>query len=316
MMALEPCRHVDKQGKACRVRLGEAVFAKAADLGKHLLGKLRSEPARRHPLDEPAVKLVDHPRPPPGPHRPAELISLPRREPGCHHRQPHRLLLEEGDAERVLEDAADRLVGVAHRLLATAPAQVGMDHPPLDRPRPDDRHLDDEVVEAGWLEPRQHAHLRPALDLEHTDGVGPRHHLVDGRILRRHGGERQPRPPRRLDLIERPVDGGEHSERQAIDFQNPQFVEVVLVPLDDRTARHRRRLDRHQIAQITTRHHHAADMLAKMTGEADELTDEGREPPAGVAVGLEPRLGEPLWQSVDPVADIEHLGDPRHPVER
>ena len=47
-----------------------------------------------------------------------------------------------------------------------------------------------------------------------------------------------------------------------------------------------------------------------------ELTDEGREPPAGVAVGLEPRLGEPLWQSVDPVADIEHLGDPRHAVER
>ena len=316
MMALEPCRHVDKQGKARRVRLGEAVFAEATDLREHLLGKLRGEPARRHSLDEPAVEFIDHPRPPPRPHRPTELIGLPRREPRRHHRQPHRLLLKEGNAERVLEDAADRLVGVAHWLLATAPAQVGMDHSPLDRPRPDDRHLDDEVVETARLEPGEHAHLRPALDLEHTDGVGPRHHLVDGRILGRHGGERQPRAPRSLDLIERPVDGGEHPERQAIDFQNPQFVEVVLVPLDDRTARHRRRLDRHEVAQIATRHHHAADMLAEMTGEADELADESREPPAGVAVGLEPRLGEPLRQSVDPVADIEHLGDPCHPVER
>ena len=316
MMALEPCRHVDKQGEARRVRLRESVFAKAADLGKHLLGKLRREPARRHPLDEPAVKLVDHPRPPPSPHRPAELIGFPWRESGCHHRQPHRLLLEEGNAEGVFEDALDRLVGVAHRLLAAAPAQVGMNHPPLDRPRPHDRHLDDQIVEAARLEPRQHAHLRPALDLEHADGVGPRHHLIDGRILGRHGGKRQPRPPRRLDLIERPMDGGEHPERQAIDFQDSQLVEIVLVPLDDRAARHRRWLDRHQVAQIATRHHHAADVLAEMAGEADQVADEGRQPLAGVAIGIEPRLGEPLRQSIDPVADIEHLGDPCHPVER
>ena len=59
--------------------------------------------------------------------------------------------------------------------------QVGMHHAALDRAGPDDRDLDDEIVELLRLEPRQHRHLRPALDLEHADGVGAMGHLVDAR---------------------------------------------------------------------------------------------------------------------------------------
>ena len=149
MMALEPCRHVDEQREARRVRLRKAVFAEAADLAEHLLGELLRQPAGEHAVDEPSVKLVDHARPPPGPHRAAQLIGLARREARRHHRQPHRLLLEERHAERLLEHLADRVVGIGHRLLARPPAQVGMHHVALDRPRPHDRHLDHEVVEAG-----------------------------------------------------------------------------------------------------------------------------------------------------------------------
>ena len=36
---------------------------------------------------------------------------------------------------------------VGHLLLALAPSQVGVDGVALDRAGPDDRHLDDEVVE-------------------------------------------------------------------------------------------------------------------------------------------------------------------------
>ena len=43
--------------------------------------------------------------------------------------------------------------------------------------------LNDQVVEAARLEPRQHGHLRAALDLEHTDGVGALKHLVDRRLV-------------------------------------------------------------------------------------------------------------------------------------
>ena len=57
-------------------------------------------------------------------------------------------------------------------------------------PGPHDRHLDDEIVELVRLEARQHRHLRPALDLEHADGIGLAQHVVDrsgssGRARRR-----------------------------------------------------------------------------------------------------------------------------------
>ena len=38
-------------------------------------------------------------------------------------------------------------VGIVDRLLALAPAQIGMHHVALDRAGPDDRDLDDEIVE-------------------------------------------------------------------------------------------------------------------------------------------------------------------------
>ena len=46
-------------------------------------------------------------------------------------------------------------------------------------PGPDDRDLDDEVVEALRARLGQRLHLRPALDLEHAHGVGRLEHLED-----------------------------------------------------------------------------------------------------------------------------------------
>jgi hypothetical protein len=66
-----------------------------------------------------------------------------------------------------------------------AAAQIGMHHVALDRARPHNRDFDDEIVETFRPQPRQHRHLRAALDLEHADRVGARQHLIDGRgILR------------------------------------------------------------------------------------------------------------------------------------
>ena len=62
--------------------------------------------------------------------------------------------------------------GEVDRFFAVPPAKVRMHHAALDRTRPHDRHLDHEIVEAARPEPRQHRHLRAALDLEDADRVG------------------------------------------------------------------------------------------------------------------------------------------------
>ena len=120
-----------------------------------------------------------------GRHGAAELVGLAGREAGAFDRDLHRLFLKQRHAERLAEHLLKLGRGIVDRLLAFAPAQIGMHHVALDRTGPDDRHLDDEIVEGARLEPRQHRHLRAAFDLEGAERVG----LADHRV-----GARDPRP--------------------------------------------------------------------------------------------------------------------------
>ena len=52
-----------------------------------------------------------------------------------------------------------------------------------------------------------------------------------------------------LDQRKGLADAGQHAERQDVDLQDAERVEVVLVPFDDGAVRHRRVLDRHQLGQ-------------------------------------------------------------------
>ena len=158
-----------------------------------------------------------------------------------------------------------------------------MHHVPLDRPGPHDRHLDHQVVKLPRLQPRQHRHLGPALDLKHADRVGPADHVVHGLVFRRDRGERQLAAVVLSHQIEAFANRREHAQAQAIDLEDAQLVEIVLVPLDDRAVRHRGVFDRHQFAQRPLRHHHAADVLRQMPREADELVHAVDEPPAELA---------------------------------
>ena len=112
-----------------------------------------------------------------------------------------------------------------------------MDHAALDRSGPHDGHLDDEVVIVLRLEPGQHRHLRPALDLEHADRIGLAQHVVDRRIVGPHV------EPGMLvvvlvDQIEALAQGRQHAERQDVDLVDAQHVEIVLVPFDDGAVLH------------------------------------------------------------------------------
>ena len=61
-----------------------------------------------------------------------------------------------------------------------------MYHIALDRAGPDDRHLDDQIIEGARLDARQHRHLRAAFNLEDPERVGFRDHGVGARVGARH----------------------------------------------------------------------------------------------------------------------------------
>ena len=146
-----------------------------------------------------------------------------------------------------------------------------MDHAAFDRAGSHDRNFDHQVVKAARLQARQHRHLRARFDLEHADGIGLADHVVGGDIAFRHILDAEFAAAHQADQIESPVQGAEHAQRQHIDFQQPQRVEIVLVPFDHRALGHGGVLDRHQARQRPRRQDEAARMLAQMTRHAQQL---------------------------------------------
>ncbi len=71
--------------------------------------------------------------------------------------------------------------------------------------------------------------------------------------------------------VERAADGGQHAERQAVDLEQAQRIEVVLVPLDDGAVGHRGVLDRHHALEQAARDHEAADVLRQVARKAHQL---------------------------------------------
>src|SRR5689334_15538958 len=64
---------------------------------------------------------------------------------------------------------------------------------------------------------------------------------------------------------DRIADRRHHSEAEQIDFDEAQLFAIVLVPLNDRAALHRRGLERNDTVETFPRDNHSARMLAEVT---------------------------------------------------
>ena len=261
VVPLDPRRHIDQVREAGRVALGKAVLAEALDLAEAALGEFTLVAVANHAGDELLAEGVDGADVAEGGHGAAQLVGLVGREAGADDGDLHRLLLEQRHAQRLGQHRLQRRGRIVHRLAPVAPAQVGVHHVALDGAGTHDRHLDDEVVEAGRLQARQHRHLRSGLDLEHAYRVGPAQHLVDRRIIARHGSERKAAAIMALDQLEALADGREHAERQHVHLQHAERVDVVLVPLEEGAVRHGAVVDRHGLVEPRAREHEAAHVL-------------------------------------------------------
>ena len=249
-------------------------------------------------------------------HRPAQALGLADREARRRHRDVEHLILEDDDAERVAQRLTERLVldGRLERRIGTSPPamlDVRMHGFPLDRAGPDERHLHRQVVEV--LRPclQQALHLRAALDLEDADRVRLLDLGVHRRIVERHTREVDRLTAQACDAVDRILDRREHPEPEQVDLQEAGVAAAVLVPLADLAARHRGRLDRHEIDQRPGRDDHAAGVLADVARQPGDLARQLTERiPARACVRAR--------RTVDLVGDacrVPAVGDAREPLE-
>ena len=161
---------------------------------------------------------------------------------------------------------------------ALPPPDVRVDCSPLDRPRPHDRDLDDEVVEV--LRPRtaNRLHLRAALDLEDADGVGRADRLEGLRVVERDARQVDSLTAHARDFLDAALDRREHPQAEQVDLQEARVSARVLVPLDHLPALHRRGHHRAAVDQRSRRDHHPARVLGEMAWQPVRLLDQLRQP--------------------------------------
>ena len=70
------------------------------------------------------------------------------------------------------------------------------------------------------------------------------------------------------------AEAGQHSQRQNVDLEDLQSVDVILVPGDDGAVLHRGVFHRAQLIQAALGDDEAADVLGKVAGKALDLVDQ------------------------------------------
>ena len=288
MVLLQPGRDIDQPREAGGVAFGKAIAAEALDLGKAALGEGPVVAPGQHPRHEPVAKGADGAHALKGGEAAAQPVGLGGGEAGGDHGDLHGLLLKERHAVGAAQHLHHRGAQILDRLLALAAVDEGMHHTALDRAGAHDGHFAHQIVEALGQHPGQEVELRPAFHLEYPDGIGAAEHVVDRAVLGRDIGQRPALAAVLHQKAKGLADAGQHPQREDIDLQKPQRVDVVLVPLDHRTVVHRRVLDRAELVEPPVGDDEAADVLREVPGEADDLLDQlgGHQHP--VIGGIDP----------------------------
>ena len=220
-------------------------------------------------------------------HGSAESVGAPGPHAGDKHRDLDDLFLVQDHAQRVFENGLEQRMRIGDLLASLLAPDIGMDGVALDRSRPDDGHLDHEVVEG--LRPRswQGLHLRTRLDLEDADGVRLAAHLEHCGVLQRQLVEVRPCAGRVLDQLEGFGHHRQGAQAQHVHLDQAQVFDVVLVELDDAAPFHRRGLDRRDVDQWLAGDEHAAVVDREVAGKLDDLAAQLEE----LLPALRPHIG-------------------------
>ncbi len=166
-----------------------------------------------------------------------------------------------------------------------------MHHVALDRPRAHDGDLDHEIVEFAGAQPRQHVHLRTALNLEYAQRIPLAQHGIGFRVLARDAGKAERAIVVIVEQVEAFADAGQHAQREDIDLEDAERLDIVLVPFDETAFGHRPIADRHGFGQRAFGEDEPADMLRQMPWHANHLLGQFKNPAQVWIAHIHARLG-------------------------
>ncbi len=314
-MGLQPRRLVRRHREGDGVCLAEAVAAEGLDDLPGALNRFRVVSVRRRVLGEPHLdpplrlrvgQTAPHP------------VRLAASAAGHDVDDVDDLLVEDDDPVRPRQRLRQVLVRVAHR----CPSVPGLDERPHhvggDRTGPEERDVDDEVVEGGRLQPPHQVPLARRLDLEAAQRLGGPDHPVRRRVPLRHGVQVDPLPRRPLHLGDRVRHRRLHPHPEHVQLEQPEVLHVVLVELRHREALPAGRHDRRTGEQGGVGQEDAAGVHGDTARECVQALDQLPEPavpPSSVPPGL-PRQLLQLGQFRQRRAGVagpdvrEGLGDP------
>ncbi len=97
-------------------------------------------------------------------------------------------------------------------------------------------------------------------------------------------------------------------EPEEVDLDDAEVGAVVLVPLDDDAAGHRRRLERHDLVEPAGRDHHAAGVLPEVARQILDLHVEAHEVLHARLLGVEAGCGQLVGEgSSSRLADLAEV---------
>ena len=146
-----------------------------------------------------------------------------------------------------------------------------MDHIALNGTGTNDSDFNDKVVKCARTHTRQKIHLRAALDLKDAERIGDTEHIIDFRVFLRNRRQCVRLALPRAQKMKGLADTGQHTEGEDINFQHANFINIILIPLNDGAVCHGCILYRAHLIEAACCNHKAADMLRQMPWEADNL---------------------------------------------
>ncbi len=289
VVVLQVSRRIHEQRETRRVALGKSVVGESIDLVEDALRVGGSDAVGRHSVEHLladgrhalATALVSH--------RLAQHVGFARcesRRGDCHL---HPLLLKERHTERALQNGLERRMEILHRFLSVLSTQIRVHHLTLDRARPDERDLHDKIIEAPRLQSWQRIHLRSALHLKDADRVRRAEIVVHGLVGHVEQREIDGHAARLPDVEHAVLHQRQDAESEQIDLHETDGIEVVLLPLNHRAARHARRLDRDYLVEWLVCKHEATYMNGAMTWNLVQPFHDFGECPHAAVVRIESR---------------------------